>query len=48
VTKYDEQGMQLDTVVVRACIAKLSSLHTKLDVNTQLDDAIWGVDGYDT
>jgi hypothetical protein len=48
VTKYSDAGTKLDTVVIRACIAKVSDLHPKLSIDTQMDDAIWGIDGYDT
>lgn len=54
-TKHLSEGSGSDTieggapvpVVVRACIACLPPGYPRIDIR-QLDDAVWGLDGFDT
>jgi hypothetical protein len=44
----DSSQAQASTVIVRSCIARVPRGYPRIDIDAMQDDAIWGVDGFDT
>lgn len=47
VKKWNADGSQAGTTVVRTCIAAVPPGYNRLEIH-ELQDAIWGADGFDT
>lgn len=45
--KFDERGEEGGSVVVRTCVAVVPSGFSRVHL-AEMDDAVWGMDGFDT